>query len=212
MRGGYIKYALIGLNPFCFHWDLSNAYNGNFRVPQYLSAFNDLHNFWLPVEDYRKIFSPEYLNYKMPYDTAVKMDCIGGLSNIVTHIDRKMRISARKSVDTWKNKYYAETVKENVKILDDYLTLCEKNNVRPVMFLPPLSDVYKKHFNKKIFDEFYYLVREAQKKHPTAVFFDGWLIKDISDEDFSDLGHLNIQGASKFSSILNNAIENLEKG
>lgn len=175
-----------------------------------MTAFNDLHNFWMPLEEYRKIFRPEYLNYKMPLSADMYNDA--GVEGTVKHIERKERINARKGVDGWKNKSYPETVKENVKILDDYLTLCEKNKVRPIMFLPPLSDVYKKHFNRKILDEFYYLIREAQKKHPSAAFLDGWKLQGFSDDDFMDIGHMNLQGAAKFSTMLNNAIESLEKG
>ena len=208
---GNIKFALIGLGPYSFHWDLSKTSNGNFRVPQYLSAFNDLHNFWLPIEEYKKIFRSEYLNYKMPYD-ARGMNCVADVGNTLQHIERKIRINARKSVDLWKNKSYPETRKENIKIFDEYLTLCDKNNVRPIIFLPPLSDVYKKHFNRKIFEEFYYFIGEAQRKHRGAIFLDGWKLPGFSDDDFSDNGHLNIQGAAKFSTILNGVIENLEKG
>ena len=42
-------------------------------------------------------------------------------------MDINARVYARKRIDIWRpQKSYPETVKENVKILDDYLTLCEK--------------------------------------------------------------------------------------
>ena len=73
-----------------------------------------------------------------------------------------------------------------------------------------VSEGYIKHFSKQKIDEFYYLVCEAQKKHLSTVFIDGWKIQVFSDEDFGDVDHLNFQGAAKFSTILNNIIENIE--
>ena len=75
------------------------------------------------------------------------------------------------------------------------------------MFFPPLTQGYMKHFNRQILDEFYYLVREAQKKHPSALFLDGWKNSPFTDLDFMDEIHMNLQGAAKFSTMLNNAIE-----
>jgi len=89
--------------------------------------------------------------------------------------------------------------------------LCEKNNARPIMFLPPLSKGFVKCFDNLKLDEFYYLVSQAQRKHPAAVFFDGWKLNNFSYEDFSDGVHLNLNGAAKFSAILNNVIEQLER-
>ena len=211
--GGYIRYALIGLAPYSFNYDVSLSYVGSFRLPQYCMAFNDLHNFWMNINDYKKIFFQEYLNFQMPFDSIAIEDASGGSSlRTIKYINRDNRISAREKFDIWKNKNFPETKKENIKILDDYLTLCEKNNVRAIMFLPPFTAGYIKYFSRQKLDEFYYLIREAQKKHPSAFFFDGWKLQGFSDMDFEDLDHLNLNGAAKFSAIFNNFIESLEKG
>ena len=175
---------------------------------QYAIAFNDLHNFWLPVEDYKKIFRVEYLSYKLPYDSP--MTCVRPLSTTVEHINLNARIEARDRMDIWKGRRFPATKIEYEKILDDYLTLCEKNNVRPIMFLPPVTEGYRKFFDKQLLDEFYCSVRDAQRKHPASGFFDGWNLLQFPDSDFWDTDHLNIVGAAKFSSILNDVIENLK--
>ena len=122
----------------------------------------------------------------------------------------KERIDSRRLIDGWKDKNYPETVKENVQILDDYLALCEKNNVCPIMFLPPFTEGYKKYFSKQKLDEFYCLVRDAQKKHPSAKFLDGWKLPGFSDGYFHDAAHLNIAGAKRFSEIFSRIIEDFE--
>ena len=205
-----IKYALIGLAPYSFHYDLSKTFGSeNWRLLQYLIAFDDIHNFWLPPEIYRGLFNQEFLLQRLSLDNF-------DTNNV--YIEKRFarplgwaeRIIARNGIDVWKNKNYPETRNENIKILDNYLTLCEENDIRPLIFLPPFSEGYIKHFSKQKIDEFYYLVREAQKKHPSAAFVDGWKIQGFSDADFGDVDHLNFQGAAKFSTILNDVIENIE--
>ena len=92
------------------------------------------------------------------------------------------------------------------------MTLCEENHIRPIMFLSSMLKGYVEHFNKLLLDEFYYLVREAQKKNPGAIFVDAWNSQNIfSDSDFCDIDHMNAAGAAKFSTIFNNIIEGLGK-
>ena len=198
----------MGLGPYSFHYDQSKGSNEVFRLLQYVIAFNDLHNFWLPVEEFKKIFRAEYLNYRLPCD--VPMNCVRPLPTTVNLMTAEIRMNARDRIDIWKGRRFPETKIEYEKILDDYLTLCEKNNVRPIMFLPPVTEGYRKHFDKQLLDEFYCSVRDAQKKHPASGFFDGWNLLQFPDSDFWDTDHLNINGAAKFSSILNDVIENLK--
>ena len=213
MRGGYIKYALIGLAPYSFNFDLTKSFELNFQLLQFFVAYDDIHNLWMPKETYRKLFNENYLNFRLPLgNTKISSVSELSLNKPVRYMSYRERIKSRQLIDGWKNKDFPETKKENVQILDDYLTLCEKNNVRPIMFIPPFTEGYKKYFSKQKLEEFYYLIHEAQKKHSFALFFDGWKLQGFSDEHFHDAAHLNIQGAAKFSAILNNAIESLEKG
>lgn len=207
-NGSSIKYALIGLAPYCFHHDVSKGSNEIFILLQYAIALNDLHNFWLPIEQYKSVFSEEYWNFRPPLES--EMDCVRPLEKIaVENIGVHQRIIERERIDIWKDRKFPETRKEYVKILDDYLTLCEKNNILPIMFTVPVTKGYKKYFSKQILDEFYYLIREISKKHSSAFFFDGWSLPSFPDTDFFDTDHLNIQGAVKFSTIFNEFIENL---
>lgn len=176
---------------------------------EYLICFDDLHNFWLTKETYRKLFRHEFLNFKLPVEDL-------DLNNV--HYEKVSEtmgnygyVSGRKTrVDIYDKKKYSATREENVKIFDDYLTLCEKNSVRPIIFLPPMTEMYKKHFNRVLIDEFYFLLDKALKKHTTAKFFDGWKLGGFSDEYFVNIDHLNRKGAAKFSELFNEFILNLE--
>ncbi len=76
--------------------------------------------------------------------------------------------------------------------------------------MPPFSEGFIKYFSKKKIDELRYIVKDAQKKYPDVVFFDGWKAEGFSDLDFADSSHLNFKGAAKFSTMLNDVIEELE--
>ncbi len=209
-RGGGLKlnYALIGLAPYSFHYDLSNTPRNQFILLQHLIAFGDLHNFHVPNKEYRKIFSEKYLSTKIPLEPFDLNDpfMVKGNLGVMTPY---LRLISRKNIDTWSKRYFQNTRDENIKILDDYLTLCEKNKIRPIIFLPPMSEGYVKYFSKQKLDEFYYIVNCAIKKHPSAVFVDGFNLPFLTDRDFADVDHLNTQGASKFSIFLNEFIEGL---
>lgn len=206
-RGG--DRILIGLAPYIFHYDLSKSYINSWKMLEHLICFDDLHNFHVPKEIYRKLFRSEFLNFKLPTDDLdlnnVHYEKVSeSMGRYVYVIERKTRI------DVWKNKSYPVSLAENVKIFDEYLTLCEEKNFRPIIFLPPMSEMYKKHFKKVVADEFYYIVEKALKKHSTTRFFDGWKLEGFSDEYFFDTDHLNRKGAAKFSELFNEFILNLE--
>ena len=124
-------------------------------------------------------------------------------------MSQKSRLDARKLIDKWSEKNYPETREENIKILDDYLTLCEENGIRPIMLLIPMSEGYKKYFSRQKLDEFHYLIRQAYQKHRAAFFVNGWNLQGFDDTDFFDAVHMNIKGAAKFSAFLNDTIEKL---
>lgn len=177
---------------------------------EYLICFDDIHNFWLPKNLYQKLWRQEYLNFKLPLEYVDTNNiCYEKVSGPMSYW---ANITARNRIDVRRGKKYFETREENIKILDEYLTFCEKNSIRPIMFLSPFSEGYKKYFNRFLLDEFYYLVEKALKKHKTARFFDGWKLEGFSDEYFGDVDHLNRKGAAKFSELFNEFILNLEAG
>ena len=210
--GGHnnLRYALIGLAPYLLHYDHSKTPDNQSKLLQYFIAFDDLHNFYIPTEDYRKCFRKEYLLARLPIN-QFDLNNPFNVKTPLRFITAENRLKARERIDTWGERYFPETRAENIKILDDYLTLCEDNNIRPIMFMPPMTYGYKKYFNKQRIDELYYFIQEALKKHSSAVFVDAWKLQGLTDADFYDVDHLNIMGAAKFSMFLNDFIERLDK-
>lgn len=203
------QYALIGLAPYSFQFDESRASKNMFYMLQNYIAFKDLHNFHVSAEVYEQFFRKGYLSRRQIPKTYDINDphFFKGRQRSSTPQDQ---LAARKRIDTWSDREFPETRAENVKILDDYLTLCESHNIRPIMFLPPMAEGYVRYYDRQRLAEFYYFVKEAKKKHPSAVFIDGWKFKSLKDTDFIDVDHLSTQGARKFSLFLSKIMENLE--
>lgn len=205
--GGHskIRYALIGLTAYFFHYDLSKILAYKSRMLHYLIAFNDLHNFPVPIDIYKKFLREEWLAKK----PSIQYVNINGY--------KTQRVMTQKDIDSddggakaWRNKFHPETRDENIKILDDYLTLCEENNIRPIMFRVPSSEKYMSNFDPRKIEEFEVIVKQALSKHPSACFVDGWKLEGFTYADFYDHAHLNVHGAAKFSAYLNDFIEQLE--
>ena len=204
-----LRYALIGLAAYSFHYDLSKSANLQFLMLHYLIAFNDLHNFPMPVELYRKFLSEEYLSLKMPLE-SFDLNNPFHTKQPLCFMTPQAKFSILQKNDGGKGKDFQETRDENIKILDEYLTLCEENSIFPIIFLMPLSQGYMKYYNKWRLDELRYLVEKACIKHSSAIFVDAWRIDVFTDEDFYDYGHMNLLGAAKFSAFLNRVIESLD--
>ncbi len=147
----------------------------------------------------------EWLAKKFPLKNFNANRPYGGESTKV--MDQK---AIEGGTNTWAKKFYPKTRDENIKILDDYLTLCEENNIRPIMFRVIVSEKYMKNFNPQLLDEFNLLVEQACQKHPSARFFDGWKLQGFTYDDFFDHAHMNNYGAAKFSAHFNDFIEQLE--
>lgn len=202
--GDALRYALIGLAPYSFHFNLSRAFILKCRLLPYYIAFNDLHNFPVPADVYKKFIREEWLTKKLSVKKV-------GLNGVKSEKVISQEVIEKTKPKTWNGKFYPATRDMNVKVLDDYLTLCEENNVRPIMFRVIVSERYMANFNKELLDEFNILVEQACQKHPSARFVDGWKLEGFTYDDFYDHGHLNVHGAAKFSAYLNDFIEQLER-
>lgn len=204
-----LRYALIGLAPYSFHHDLSRTVKFKYMMLQYFIAFKDLHNFFVPDDVYKNFFNEKYLTKQLSLESFdVNIPYGAGSKFKSTMINP---LGTNRGIRTWDGKYYSAARDENIKILDDYLTLCEENNIRPIMFRVPVTEKYIRKFNPRLLEEFDVLVEQSLNKHPDARFVDGWKWDGVTYADFFDHQHLNVQGATKFSAYLNDFIEQLDE-
>ena len=206
-----LKYALIGMRQFGFNLNIAKARKSSLKMLKYFLCFGDLHNFHTPAEEYESLLSKKFTNGGYMTDDALELN--DPYSELTDHeMDIQDHLNVRGDADNWKGRRYPLTIAENKKILDDYLALCETNNVKPILFLPPASIGYKEFFPKDSLDEFYFVLNDEMKKHSTAVFFDGWKIEGFEDTHlFWDATHINVKGAAKFTPILNDFVMQFER-
>lgn len=209
-RGRNFRYAIISLGHFGFHWDLSKVYTVSHNILDYTVALNDLHNFYLPSEQYKSLFNEKFLSYKLPLED-LDINNLMLEKNSANAMDFTAHLKEREIIEIWKTIYFPKTREENLKVFDDYLALCTEKNVRPIICTSPVSECYLKYFSKKMISEFHSDMDEFLKKYPEAVFLEGADMKGFDDSDFYEVNHLNLKGAAKFSEILNGVIEQMEK-
>ena len=210
--GGRLRYALIGLMPYTFDYDVSRTVANSWLMLQWFLYFRDLHNFCMSVEDYSSLFSKKFLDggYVKPSETPIDLNNVYS-DKTANRIIAEGRISTRKAAEKWLKKRYPKTIEEYKKILDDYLTLCDGNGIKPILFLPPRTAAYVEVFDNNFLNEFYANLIEIMSRHPTAVFFDCWRVPNLPDDDFSDPIHMNVMGGAKFSYVLNQFVMQFER-
>ena len=94
---------------------------------------------------------------------------------------------------------YEESFYENRQILKDYVHFLCLNDVKPIVVIPPFSTAYNRHVDKRLREAVTELVQGPKE---------GLCFVDFNEEslfdnpDFTDMDHLNEQGAKKMSRIL----------
>ena len=101
-----IHYALIGLGPISFHFDLSRTFALRCRILPYVIALNNLHNFPLPIDVYKKFFRKEWLTNK-PFIQRVNMNG----PKLKSVMDNPL--STSRGILPCNKKYYPKTRDEN---------------------------------------------------------------------------------------------------
>ncbi|MEW9093570.1 MAG: D-alanyl-lipoteichoic acid biosynthesis protein DltD [Clostridiaceae bacterium] len=207
-KNNKIKYAIIGLAYYSFQYDMSLSSMKN-RVILYYNVLGEKHNYKeLSIEE----FNNQYNISKNICDKIFKRNERGNYlfkwnSPALSNHSIEERINLGKTIaERDCNKNYPETVKENKQIFKDYLELLKQHNIKPIVVVFPVSKYYMKYFSKRIEDEFYSIINEFKREYDFQYidYFRSYL---FTDEDFSDVSHLNSKGAEKFTQILNEVVE-----
>ena len=201
MRG---KKAIIGVAPFSMHYDLSLSVNRH-RMLIYYPIIKELHHYHIDEKILKEILDESYFNsYELTgNDLSIpnRLYC----NSLDKNLSIADYINMRRELSFWDYKSYPETVKENVSILNDYINLCLNYDIKPSLVVFPVSEWYNKYFSPIKFDELRTILHALADKYNVGIY-------DFSNDnrfmstDFFDVEHLNIHGAKKISSILNDII------
>ena len=107
---------------------------------------------------------------------------------------------------TWTEKNEAEQGEKgfeyNIEMMSEIIDFCYKNDIVPVMVSTPQIDVLNNLYVQiDFFDTFCRFTDELKKKYPALIYFDYSRNKEYANDSslFSDVAHLNICGAKKFT-------------
>lgn len=200
-----IGYCFIGLSYYSFQYDLSLSALWD-RTNLYYDLFNDSHN-------YEGISTEEELDLQKFIATQLlDFDSYGNIKFTYSKVKKELRVNeleGKIQSERDCNKNYPKTVTENIDILEEYIKYLNSKNIKPIILVAPASKWYNKNFSRKIENEFKSNIEQMVEKYKIE-FWDYFRDDRFEIDDFEDVTHLNLQGAKKFSCMINERIKEMD--
>ena len=201
VKPGTIKFVLIGLAPYSFRYENTEAFSVCPRNLQYMLALNDstqatLHDLLLKIlvsDNVKKIFlSATTQQADLNFD---------GKKNIINApLSAKAVIDWEIELKNLTKKFRPKVIEKNFRILQDYIKLCLDNGAKPVGVIFPFAPVIRKNYDRELLNNFREKIRQLEKNYEfTCVdLFD----LNLGYDCFYNTAHLNLHGSIISSSIL----------
>jgi hypothetical protein len=135
---------------------------------------------------------------RLGFGTAyTKSNRITITSNIINEtLKRHTVLNKEGAVDTTR-------LADNIDFLDDIIHLCKQKSIKLIIIQPPVVKEYWELMNKKQLSIFYQTIRTEVAKNRNIEFHNYSCDTRLTLDDFYDCDHLTMDGARKFSEILN---------
>ncbi|MFC4403546.1 hypothetical protein [Gracilibacillus xinjiangensis] len=212
-----IKYAIIGLSYYSFHYDLSKSKNKH-RTNYYYPIVRDFHNYGFinQVSQYHQtenslneiIFHSDHLLRLFEPQKGEFEKQIEETNNLTYNCQNKNEEEILKDIQFIRrdfNKNYPETVEENKLVLSNYLDFLQQKSIKPIIIICPVTKLYQSFAPSRFKEEFYEIMDELRKKYDFQL-LDYFNSNAFEDSDFYDPSHINNKGAKKLSLLLNKDI------
>ena len=216
VKPGTIKFVLIGLSPYSFHYDSFKKFSASSKNLQYMSLSTI--NF-VSLDLQKDSQKPQYLSaFNFPYPNAYTRTMENFVVNSVknafdmTVAESDANFDAlreefnheffAKSLIDWKSDttfLSAEVIDKNVQILEDYIKLCLANGAKPVGVVLPYAPLARKNFDKKLLALFREKIRQLETNYDFMCI--DWF-DHLSYNAFSDMTHLNLKGTLYVNSAI----------
>ena len=160
-----IQYAVIGLEPYALRYDMSKSRMERRHCIAYYPIAGTTHNWEEGVQlisayqaDDRKlkqIFDEEYLkslydiyekNSHEPKEERERIFDSAAMSQEQLDMDAQ-------EIDELYRRPYTDILLENKVILEEYARFCQEHGVKAIFFIPPYTNLYKKHMYKVYYRE-----------------------------------------------------------
>lgn len=194
---------------------LEHAYSSKYHRNSLYLRFYDVNLFNRRVSpiDYSIYFSnPELYNkFLNPWTVKTSINKYGFATELSSHDQEQQRFKnlnyneqeiMRDSSNMFILRHKYENViafKSNTKRMSEMIGLCKKNNIIPIIMMPP---VFKNYFDSYLFDKEQRrktFVKFIKEKFPTTIVLDYEQNRSFKVTDFKNEDHLNPEGAEKLS-------------
>ena len=98
--------------------------------------------------------------------------------------------------------------KENYKLLEAIVDLCQKNEVKVVLVMMPAYKSYVQHLNQNQLEKTISAAKFIDSKYSNCRFFNFLTDNQFKQSDFLDADHLNREGAEKFTILMDRLLTN----
>ena len=176
----------------------------------YYLFFKDVHNYCITEKVFKEVFSEEFLNYKAECPKNFEWNNFRATGSRVSMNLPQILIGC-KSEHHWRTRNFPKTFAENKQIFCNYIELCKKFNVLPIVTLFPTTWLHRESISKERIDELISILEEYQKIYKFHIVNKLNFDEEMSFKDFDNPVHMNINGAKKFSTYMNDYIMNLER-
>lgn len=108
----------------------------------------------------------------------------------------------------YQNSINNSSTKQNIDYLRKAIKICKENQIKVLLCLDPVTSFYRKSINPV---KYSFVVRNIEEltNEPNVYFLNLYDNINFTDNDFSDMHHVNSEGAKKFTLLVNDEINNI---
>lgn len=208
---GKFQKCFITMGYYSLFYDLSLSSSKYKYFKTYMPLFRDSHHALSTDVDYpshpgenalNKLFARSFfLQNPSFYGAAIQREWIAAASNW-QQLSPQQKAESAFSLTSKHNKHilHPKTLKDNILIMNQYISFLEQNDIQPIVLILPFTKEYMAFIRK----EYKEILLHSLEPLPYRIDFLDMNDLDIFDEeDFVDADHLSDCGALKATHIIN---------
>lgn len=215
---GRIQYAVIGLSPYIFQYDMSvTNYNAvvSERYYSFLRRMNHFSGAWIykgayhyakdrldqiMKEDFEELYTTTEERYFLDYERNLRSIVYDSSS-----LDEAGVKAEKENIEREYHKDYPETEAFNIRIMREYLDYLKQRQVQAILVMPPMTKLYQKYMSWDMYQDTMKILEKMQEEYGFT-FVNLLTDLELEDKYFRNSSHLNGAGAVKVTEVLNQYI------
>lgn len=213
-----IQYAVIGLSPYIFQYDMSIAdYNAAVaeRYYSFLRRMNHFSGSWLYKGAYHynkdrmdQIMKEDFEELYITTEEVFFLNDERELRSAVydsSRLDEAGIKAEKENIEREYHKDYPETEAFNIRILREYLDYLKQRQVQAILVMPPMTKLYQKYMSWDMYQDTMKILEKMREEYGFT-FVNLLTDLELEDKYFRNSSHLNGAGAVKVTEVLNQYI------